>query len=224
MKIHADVSLRACVQSDQLNWVASTMPGVERKMIARDGDEIALATSIVRYAPKSHFFKHSHELGEEYIVLEGIFSDEFGHYGPGTYVKNPPGSSHTPYTNEGCTIFVKLRHMKKEDTQHVVIDTTSTKWLSGPVPGISVMPLSGFGAEHTAFIRWDPGTRLNTHTHVGGEEVFVLEGVLQDEHGIYPKGSWLRNPHLSTHTPFSEQGCILFEKAGHLPIINEGVA
>lgn len=77
--------------------------------------EVARATSIVRYAPESRFAEHIHELGEEFLVLEGMFSDEHGDYGAGTYVRNPPGSSHSPYTVDGCTIFVKLRQFDPAD-------------------------------------------------------------------------------------------------------------
>jgi anti-sigma factor ChrR (cupin superfamily) len=41
-------------------------------------------------------------------VLEGTFSDEQGDYPAGSYVRNPVGSRHAPFSREGCTIFVKL--------------------------------------------------------------------------------------------------------------------
>jgi len=81
-----------------------------------------------------------------------------------------------------------------------------------------VMPLSEFGATHTALVRWAPGTRFNPHRHYGGEEIYVLEGVFEDEFGRYPAGTWLRSPHLSAHQPFSREGCIILVKVGHLPI------
>jgi anti-sigma factor ChrR (cupin superfamily) len=109
MKINADLSERAVVHSDQLPWIDSPLPGVQRRMLERDGGEVARATSIVRYAPNSRFDPHTHGGGEEFLVLEGVFSDEHGDYGPGMYVRNPPGSRHTPRSADGCTILVKLR-------------------------------------------------------------------------------------------------------------------
>ncbi len=223
MKLHADTSVRVTVQSKDLPWVDSPVPGVQRQLIERDGDEVARATSIVRYAAGMTFFSHEHELGEEFIVLEGDFNDEHGSYGPGTYVKNPPGSRHTPFTVHGCTILVKLRHMEKNDTERVVIDTANAEWFPGTVPGLSVLPLSEFGTTHTALVRWQPGTYFKMHNHFGGEEIFVLEGMFQDEKGNYPAGTWIRSPHMSAHVPFSENECLILVKVGHLPPIKNKV-
>src|SRR5689334_2682612 len=108
MRINSDFGKRALAQLSQMDWVASPMQGVERKMLDRIGDEVARATSIVRYAPNSHFSPHTHGGGEEFYVLEGVFSDEKGDYPVGTYVRNPIGSTHRPHSEGGCTIFVKL--------------------------------------------------------------------------------------------------------------------
>jgi len=216
MKINEDTAVRVTLNTADLPWVDSPMPGVERKMFERDGEEVAKATSIVRYAPGSSFSSHRHDLGEEFLVIDGIFEDENGQYPAGTYVKNPPGSSHTPFTQHGCTLFVKLRYMTEDDQEHCVIDTRSAQWHPGMVPGLSVLPLSESGTSHTALVRWAPGTYFNPHRHFGGEEIFVIEGVFEDEHGRYPQGSWLRSPHLSAHKPFSAAGCTILVKTGHL--------
>ena len=216
MKINADTAVRVTLNTADLPWVASPMPGVERKMLERDGEEVAKATSIVRYAPGSSFSSHRHDLGEEFLVLDGIFEDENGQYPAGTYVKNPPGTSHTPFTQHGCMLFVKLRYMTGDDHEHRVIDTRSAQWHPGMVPGLSVLPLSESGTRHTALVRWAPETYFNPHRHFGGEEIFVIEGVFEDEHGRYPQGNWLRSPHMSTHKPFSVEGCTILVKTGHL--------
>lgn len=216
MQIHADLSQRAVVHSDALSWVASPLPGVERRMLERDGEEVARATSLVRYAPESHFSPHVHGGGEEFLVLEGVFSDEHGDYGPGYYVRNPPGSSHAPHSEAGCTIFVKLRQMLPDDETFVRIDSNKAAWRPGLVPGLSVLPLYDHPAEQVALVNWEPGTRFTAHRHVGGEEIFVLDGVFEDEQGRYPKGTWLRNPPGSVHEPFSREGCTIYVKTGHL--------
>ena len=84
------------------------------------------------------------------------------------------------------------------------------------MPGLTVLPLSQFGTQHTALVRWSPGTHFNRHRHYGGEEIFVVDGTFEDEHGRYPKGAWLRSPHLSEHQPFSTSGCTILVKTGHL--------
>jgi anti-sigma factor ChrR (cupin superfamily) len=218
MNINADLSQRAVVYSDRLPWVDSPLKGVQRRMLERDGDEVARATSIVRYAPNSAFSAHSHGAGEEFLVLEGVFSDEHGDFGPGMYVRNPPGSRHTPSSAPGCTIFVKLRQMVPDDQEYVRIDTVSAPWQPGEVEGLQVMPLYRHGPERVQLVRLAPGTRLARRAHPGGAEIFVIEGACADEQGRYPKGAWLRTPPGGEHGLVSEDGCTLYLKTGHLAV------
>ena len=217
MEVRADLGQRVLLDTGGLAWSPSPMAGVERRMLDRRGGEIARATSLVRYAPGSSFERHSHGGGEEILVLEGTFSDERGDYGAGTYLRNPVGSSHAPFSESGCTILVKLQQMHPADQQRVLIDTHQAPWLPGLVTGLSVLPLHGFGSEHVALVRWAPGTHFQPHGHRGGEEILVLEGVFQDEFGDYPAGTWLRNPPGSVHRPWSDAGCTIWVKTGHLP-------
>ena len=108
MELNADFSKRAVVHAARVSWVPSPIAGVERRMLDRIGEEVSRATSIVRYAPNSHFSAHTHGGGEEFFVLDGVFSDEHGDFPAGSYIRNPPGSRHTPGSEKGCTIFVKL--------------------------------------------------------------------------------------------------------------------
>ena len=150
-------------------------------------------------------------------MLEGLFSDEHGYYAAGTYLRNPVGSSHAPYSEQGCTLLVKLQQMHQADQWRQVIDTCSAAWVPGLVSGLMVLPLHAYGSEHVALVRWAPGTVFQPHSHAGGEEILVLDGVFQDEHGTYPAGSWLRNPPASVHRPWSAVGCTIWVKTGHLP-------
>ena len=216
MNVNADFNARVAIDARNMPWMASPQAGVERKMLDRVGDEVARATSIVRYAPGSVFAPHTHDLGEEFLVLTGTFEDDQGAYPAGTYVRNPPGSRHRPFSTAGCEIFVKLRQFQAGDDARVVIDTSQAAFRPGLVPGLTVLPLHEYGSEHVALVRWAPGTRFQVHTHWGGEEILVLEGTFSDEYGDYPAGSWLRSPHLSRHQPFSDEGCLIYVKVGHL--------
>ena len=218
LQINADHAQRCVVNSSQLEWQPSPSPLVQRRLLERDGGEVARATSVVRYEPGATFERHVHERGEEILVLDGTLCDDSGTHGPGTYLHNPPGSSHAPFSPDGCTLFVKLRHLAPLDTEAVVVNTREAAWYPGLVPGLSVIPLHSFEGQHTALVRWAPGTFFNPHRHFGGEEIFVVEGVFEDEHGRYPVGSWLRSPHLSQHQPFSREGCLIFVKTGHLDV------
>jgi anti-sigma factor ChrR (cupin superfamily) len=217
MNINADFTQKAVINTQEAPWLPSPMAGVNRKPLDRIGDEVAIATTIVSYAPNSSFPQHSHPAGEEILVLEGTFSDESGDYSAGMYLRNPPDSSHTPHSKDGCTIFVKLRQFHPDDSATIRIDTNNTAWHPGLVPGLSVMPLHEFDGVGTALVRWAPNTVFNPHVHPGGEEIFVLEGVFYDEHGSYPSGTWIRSPRYSTHRPFTKsEGALIYVKTGHL--------
>ncbi|WP_424972281.1 cupin domain-containing protein [Dinoroseobacter sp. S76] len=217
MKLNANFDERVVIRPEDYDWVDSPASGVQRMMLDRIGDEVARATTIVRFAPNSSFDAHTHGGGEEFLVLEGVFSDEHADYGPGSYVRNPIGTSHRPHIGpEGATILVKLHQFDADDTEQKVIDTRQAEFLQGSAPGLSVLPLHSVAGENVALVRWAPGTRFNAHRHWGGEEIFVIEGTFQDEHGDYPAGTWLRSPHMSEHRPFSEEGCLIYVKTGHL--------
>jgi anti-sigma factor ChrR (cupin superfamily) len=217
IELNADWRQAVATHSAALPWVASPAPGVERRLLERQGGEVARATSGVRYAPGSCFSQHGHAGGEEILVLDGTLADEQGQYPAGTYLRNPPGSAHAPFSDGSCTLLVKLQQMHPLDQQRVVINTRAAAWHPGLVVGLEVMPLHAFGSEQVALVRWAPGTQFQAHSHPAGEEIFVLEGVFQDEHGTYPAGSWLRNPPGSVHRPWSDGGCTIWVKTGHLP-------
>ena len=151
--------------------------------------------------------------------LDGVFSDELGDYPAGTFLMNPHGSRHTPRSAPGCTLFVRLRQYPGEDRPRLVENTRDPAgWRPGLVAGLSVRPLYSQGGypESVALVRWAPGTYFQRHSHWGGEEILVLEGEFADEQGRYPSGTWLRSPHLSQHTPFSEVGCLIYVRVGGL--------
>ncbi len=194
-------------------------------MLERDGGEVARATSIVRYAPNSSFSAHEHGGGEEFLVLAGLFSDEYGNYPAGTYVRNPIGSSHAPFTEEGCTLLVKLRQMQEPAEPRLVIDTAAGEWTPLSETGRQWQQLyrRSRNGEAVCLARLHPGAAPREDRHPGGEEVFVLEGAVDDEHGSYPAGTWIRWLVDSHHTPFSTQGCVLWVKRGHLKQISRRI-
>ncbi len=129
----------------------------------------------------------------------------------------PGGFVPYPLYKDGCVIFVKLCQMDSVDQDFIRIDTSGGEgWQPGPVEGLSVRPLHQFGSERVGLSRWHPGTQYHSHGHPDGEEILVLDGTLEDEHGVYPTGTWLRMPPGSQHAPFSDQGCTIYYKIGHL--------
>lgn len=215
--LNMDFSKRIVIDTAQQEWIASPSKGVWRKPLEREAEESGHTTSVVKYEPNSQFSTHPHPQGEEILVLEGVFSDEYGDYPAGTYLRNPPGSQHAPFSKEGCVILVKLNQFESEDLETVRINTNQASWQSG-VGGLQVMPLHNFEHEHVALVKWPKGEKFQPHRHFGGEEIFVLSGEFRDELGTYPALSWIRSPHMSEHFPFVEQETIIWVKTGHLPL------
>jgi anti-sigma factor ChrR (cupin superfamily) len=215
--VNADFTQRVVIATDTLPWIASPQAGVERRLLDRIGGEVARATSLVRYASASAFPAHQHGLGEEFLVLDGVFSDEHGDYPEGTYVRNPPGSRHTPRTAPGCTILVKLRQMKLSESARVVIDTAAAAWEPG-AGGLSRLPLylAPDTGERVALERLAPGARLPEVDCPGGEEIFLLSGTLRDDYGNYGAGTWIRNPAGFRRSLQSPEGATYWVKRGHL--------
>lgn len=215
--LNMDFTQRLVIHSQDIDWLASPAVGVWRKPFEREAKEAGYTTSIVKYNANSAFKAHPHPMGEEILVLEGVFSDEEGDYPAGTYLRNPPNSSHAPFSKEGCIIFVKLNQFDQRDDKEVRINTNEYNWLPG-IGGLKVMPLHEYQHEHVALVKWPKGEKFQPHTHFGGEEILVLTGTFQDEHGLYPKGTWIRSPHMSNHCPSVEEDTIIWVKTGHLPL------
>jgi hypothetical protein len=217
MELNADFSKRAVVHAARVSWVPSPIAGVERRMLDRIGEEVSRATSIVRYAPNSHFSAHTHGGGEEFFVLDGVFSDEHGDFPAGSYIRNPPRSRHTPGSRKGCTIFVKLWQFDPEDHAHVRIDTTKMPFLPArDRPGVEVLPLYQDARENVRLERWSPDTQIFLPA-TGGAEIFVLEGGFSDGDEAFEPQSWLRLPADAILKARSgANGCKVWIKTGHL--------
>lgn len=217
MKLNADFSVRAAMHADQIDWVPSPMPGVERKMLDRVGEEVARATSIVRYAPGSSFSPHTHDGGEEFLVLDGVFQDEHGDFPIGSYVRNPPGSRHKPGSEPGCTIFVKLWQFDPGDRQTLVVDTNAASF--DPLvcrPGIAGAVIHEDERERVRIEDWAPDARVELMPR-DGLEILCLDGEFQEGGEMFSRWSWLRLPaDAQLIARAGADGCRLWLKEGHL--------
>ncbi len=216
MRLHADLGLPAIVDGGALDWVRSPMPGVERRMLERDGDEVARATSLVRYARGSAFSPHVHGAGEEFLVLDGVFSDETGDFPAGFYVRNPPGSRHAPASATGTVIFVKLRQMPPEETQPLRLDTRDAALWKSDGPGVERATLFDAPWERVEMLRLARGHRLLRERWPGGVEWFVVEGSIEVDGDVHETGAWLRFPPGATVAIRAPERALLYRKSGHL--------
>ena len=209
MDIRADLNKTAHVSAREFEWVDSPLPGVERVMLDRVGEEVAVATSIVRYAPGARFDPHGHALGEEFVVLEGVFSDEHGDFPVGSYVRNPPGTSHTPHSDPGCVIFVKLRQFDEADL------TPVSAAIPMSLDGDVAQELYRYGDEQASYVHVPAGERFAFSASYYVRELLLISGELdwqQDvTHRLGP-WSWIR---MSPGDPLrvnAVSDCVLFSK------------
>lgn len=215
--INADPRRYASVDTAAMDWQPSPSPAVRRKRVYHAGPaEKGRVTSVVRYEPGSTFPPHDHPAGEEILVLDGTFSDEHGSYPAGMYLLNPEGFGHAPFSEPGCTLFVKLRQFAGIGRRQTAIDTGAVEWAATDVPGIDFKRLyeqEGY-PERMALLRFAPGTTLRAREAPGGEELFVLSGSIEGGRGRHGAGSWLRYPPGDRHTLFSRGGCVLYACTG----------
>jgi hypothetical protein len=214
--LNGDLAVRASAEPQTMSWAPSPSGTVWRKRFHRVGPpESGQVTSLVRYEPRSKFPRHPHPDGEEILVLEGVFSDEHGDWPAGTYLLNPEGFSHVPFSNPGCLLFVKLRQFPGRERQHIVVDTNAVPEQRGWADGICVRPLyaqEGF-SDTTRLERWTAGTRAELE-FAQGTELFVVNGSLSEKGHAFGLHAWLRLPAGSRLVAESPQGCVLYVKEG----------
>ena len=219
MHVNADFDARVLVHAERMDWVPSPMAGVERRMLDRIGGEVARATSIVRFAPGSAFSAHTHAGGEEFLVLDGVFQDEHGDFPVGSYVRNPPTSSHTPASQPGCTIFVKLWQFDPDDRTQVMVHAAKARAVAeAGREGVSVLPLFHDAREDVSIETWAPGATVPLDLP-GGAELLVLEGAAEEGGEALERHSWLRLPKgARTTATAGPEGARVWIKRGHLAI------
>ena len=213
--IRTDFSRTELVDTAAMAWISSPAGGVDRKPLDRIGGEVARATSLVRYAPGSDFPTHVHGGGEEFLVVEGVFSDEHGDFGPGTYVRNPVGTSHAPRSKDGCVILVKLWQFQEGDVTPVTIDTASADWRQAG-PAVERLALHRYRDEDVSMLRLSDGAEWSLAEDAGGVELFVIDGALAIGGETLPKGGWARFPAGRRVTVSAPGQATIYIKTGHL--------
>ncbi|OYX41575.1 MAG: cupin [Rhodobacterales bacterium 32-67-9] len=193
MHINNDLNRPVTVHASTLDWVPSPAAGVDRKMLYREGGEVARATSIVRYAPGSAFPAHVHTGGEEILVLDGTFQDEHGDYPAGCYFRNPPGTSHRPAAADGCTIFVRLWQYRNGDKTQIVRQPGEGDAVASRDGARAARVLFDDGAERVMLEEWLPGAVVSV-PNPRGLELLALSGELTRAGERMTAQSWCRLP------------------------------
>jgi anti-sigma factor ChrR (cupin superfamily) len=215
--INGDLSQPAAVDTRLMDWAASPSGSVWRKRVHLVGPpESGQVTSVVRYDPDSRFPAHDHPGGEEILVLEGVFSDEHGDWPAGSYLLNPEGFRHAPFSRDGCVIFVKLRQSPGVEREHVSLNTDLMDWRETADRQVfsRTLYLQRPFSDTARIEKWLPGKGGDVITYPGGGEIFVLKGEFTDEFGTHGAGCWLRLPPAVGHRPVTRSGCIFYIKEG----------
>lgn len=199
---------KALINTNDLEWSNNKLKGVSKKLLSKINNE---ETAIIKIEENCKLNTNSNTNSVEILVLEGTYINEYGEFKSGTYLRLSSEDEALVIAGKiGCIIFRKVNHFNDE-SENIIIDTNNTLWLKGH-GNLGVMPLF----EQTALVKWPKNEKFIPHKHWGGEEIFVLEGTFMDEYGMYPKGTWIRSPHLSEHFPYVEDETIIFVKTGHL--------
>ncbi|MBN0987273.1 cupin domain-containing protein [Amphritea pacifica] len=191
--LNMDFNQSVSISTHRQGWVASPMPGVWRKPLAREDAEQGHATSIVRYDPGASFSSHEHPKGEEILVLQGVFSDQSGDYAAGTYFRNPEGFSHAPFSCEGCIILVKLHQFQPDDRAHLTVQTNTVSWVWTDSV-LQRLDLHQNNDEQVFMLKSQADVELDLSNALKGLELFVIEGELFENQQLFSQGCWIRRP------------------------------
>ncbi|MCU7931825.1 MAG: cupin domain-containing protein [Candidatus Thiodiazotropha sp. (ex Codakia rugifera)] len=215
-EINSDLAIPVQSDTSLLSWEASPALGVQRKRLELIGRNLPQLTTLVRFAPGSKFTAHTHDGGEEFLVLTGIFSDASGDYGAGSYIRNPPGTRHAPFTRDGCTILVKLRQFQPGDNRQCSINTgqVDVNLWHEELPGINALLLHNYRDEQVQLLRLLPHLFLTAYNFYTGVEIFVIEGRVCIDQSDMRAGCWLRFPLATRLKLQTEGGCLLYVKQG----------
>ena len=213
MTHHSDHSLRIVVDATDLYAGQSGERPLEQRAVPTD------SRITLRSLKAGESMTHDGVKLLEVLVVRGLLSLNGEALGPASYVRLAPGVPATFTSTEASMVYLNERTPTEPEADSFAIRGNELDWRQGMVPGLKVTSLHQGLTKHTALVRWAPETRFNPHTHVGGEEILVLEGVFRDEHGSYPAGTWIRSPHMSNHRPFTgPEGATILVKVGHLDV------
>ena len=213
MTHHSDHSLRIVVDATDLYAGQAGERPLEQRAVPND------SRITLRSLKAGESMTHDGAKLLEILVVRGLLSLNGEPLGPASYIRLSPGVSVTFTSTEGSMVYLNERTPTEPEKDSFALRGNELDWRQGMVPGLKVTSLHQGLTKHTALVRWAPETRFNPHTHVGGEEILVLEGVFRDEHGSYPAGTWIRSPHMSNHRPFTgPEGATILVKVGHLDV------
>ncbi|MEN8718236.1 MAG: cupin domain-containing protein [Sulfurovum sp.] len=204
--MNEDYEKKAFINTNSIDWSDTKNSGIFKKLLSKKNAE---ETYILKLEENTKYISDNKINSVEIFVLNGTYINEYGEFRKGTYLNFEKEDQSSVSSKEGCVVFKKVNYNCEKE--QIIIDTKKSTWSMGH-GNLEVLPLQ----NQTALVKWPKNEKFIPHKHWGGEEIFVLSGTFIDEHGIYPKHSWIRSPHLSHHHPYVEDETIIYVKTGHL--------
>ena len=88
------------------------------------------------------------------------------------------------------------------------LDVGAQPWVERR-PGVHWKVLFRDGERQTVLVRYDAGAVIPRHRHVGDEQIFVIEGEVEDDTGVCRTGQFARRPPGCVHTVRSPRGALV---------------
>ncbi|MFP6736322.1 MAG: cupin domain-containing protein [Rhodospirillales bacterium] len=211
--VNADLTKFVVIAADDMAWDATEIDGIFCKTLERVTETgLARESCLYKMNPGASFGGQTLEERAEIFVVYGSVSDGVSEIGKYTYHRMPPGSDVHIHSSAGCVIFFRRRQGRGANGATFTIDATVAKnfepWGGR---GSVKIPLEdpaepGVGAWIGSMI---PDLHIPNHDHAGGEEIFVVEGVIEDEYCVAGPRTWMRFPLGFEHSPFSRHDDVL---------------
>mmetsp|Transcript_27055 Transcript_27055/g.40058 ORF Transcript_27055/g.40058 Transcript_27055/m.40058 type:complete len:265 (+) Transcript_27055:137-931(+) len=244
IELNSNKKTAQLVRTSCLDWISTSQAGgVYRKMIERSGTEkVARATTVVKFSPNQSFPRHTHSGGEEFLVLDGVWRDDYGAFPKYSYIRNYIGSGHTPSIGaEGCVILVKLRQMSelsKDEIEHkpwgpftpdqVRLERDPLEDGGEDPSTICRKSLFSSPLERTSVQLWPENSEFEINVPFNGMEIFIVDGSFSSQLGTHDEWSWCRVPNESREDKMfqvktADKPVYVWIKEGHLASDEIGV-
>lgn len=216
--VNANLLELVTIDSGLAPWHGVGVPGVSEKVFERIcSGAAARETALLRLDPRATVPGGVAQCRIDLLVLAGSVDLGGLHHTAGMFVRVPVGTEIDLRSNEGATVLLKKRGGSASG-ESIVLDTQDrANWAAWGGRGSEKAQLYDPGLIREA--SWVgymlPDLTIPEHDHAGGEEIFILQGELRDERGLYGPGVWIRFPIGLRHTPTSlSEGCRMLVREG----------
>lgn len=199
------------ISVSDLEW-QEPQPGIRMKSLWVD-EETKRRAVMSRIGPGAQLLLHRHVGDELIFVIEGAISDESWTVTAGNMGYRPNGCIHTVSSKNGATVLAVVTGGIEPATEigsappSQIFALSELEWIEAR-PGVRQKRIwEDKASERRAMlVRFEPGSTLPTHRHVGDELIFILEGTSADESGVVTTGNLSYRPNGCVHTVTTKNG------------------